>query len=52
MSDSKAVAPTADWEKTLEQTEQQVIEGKIDTIDTEARYLGTSPNSCSNQAVL
>ncbi|GAA5846988.1 hypothetical protein JCM3766R1_005888 [Sporobolomyces carnicolor] len=40
MSDSKAVAPTADWEKTLEQTEQQVIEGKIDTIDTEARYLG------------
>jgi len=33
-------APPQDWEQTLEQTEQQVIDGKIDTIDTEARYLG------------
>jgi len=32
--------PPQDWEQTLEQTEQQVIDGKIDTIDTEARYLG------------
>lgn len=32
--------PQADWEKTLEVAEQQVIEGKIDTVDTEARYLG------------
>ncbi|GAA5949028.1 hypothetical protein JCM3765_003987 [Sporobolomyces pararoseus] len=38
---SKAATPlSSPFEKTLEETEQQVIEGKIDTVDTEARYLG------------
>ncbi|GAA5982461.1 hypothetical protein JCM5350_000420 [Sporobolomyces pararoseus] len=38
---STSVTPlSSPFEKTLEETEQQVIEGKIDTVDTEARYLG------------
>ena len=28
------------FEKSLEETQQQVIEGEIDTTDTNARYLG------------
>ena len=39
-SDPVVQPPPQDWEQTLEQTEQQVIDGKIDTIDTDARYLG------------
>ncbi|GAA5930236.1 mitochondrial fission process 1 family protein [Sporobolomyces koalae] len=35
-----APSPVQDLQQTLEQTEQEVVEGKIDTIDTEARYLG------------